>query len=204
MRAVTVLVLLSTTAIAASLPAQSPALSLQAGLGYARVFHAGGVSLAAALDRAFSPQPSAVQQAVGGSFWYAHTGIASLPNDTEGRDLYGIGLRYKVAFRASRLFRPYLAVPVQLLHSRISDRAELLSANVSRVPQLPAAGPVEDRVGGEWGWGTGLEIGLRVGGEKRLSAQTAAQVLYQDIYDSGNQKGAWNWHAGLSYALGGP
>jgi hypothetical protein len=185
------------------IPAQTPTLELQAGLGYARVFNAGGISFSAALDRSLSGIHSRLQQALGGSVWYAHTGIASAPDDPEGRDLYGIGLRYRIAFRPSQSFRPFLAVPVELLHSSIADRDDLVSAALGRVPEPPAARPVEDLVGGEWGWGTGLEAGFRVGSGERLSAQTSVQVLYQDIYDSGTRKGAWNWHAGVSYALGG-
>jgi hypothetical protein len=202
MRAPIILLLVCTAVLPSRSSAQGPALSLQAGLGYARVFNAGGISFAAALDRSLSHAESAVQQALGGSLWYAHTGIASAPDDPEGRDLYGVGVRYRVAFGRSHSIRPFLALPVELLHSHIADRADLVaSAQLSRIPELPPARPVEDRIGGEWGWGTGLEIGFSIGAGNRLSGQSSVQVLYQQIYESGTRNGAWNWHAGLSYAL---
>lgn len=203
MRTAFLLVLCFTGVLPLRAAAQTPGLTLQAGLGYARLFDAGGLSFAAALDRSLSQPHSPLQQALGGSLWYAHTGIASSPDDPEGRDLYGIGVRYRIAFRPSQSFRPFIAVPLELLHSHIADRTDLLSAALSRVPEPPPLRPVEDKVGGEWGWGTGLELGFRVGTGTRLGAQTSLQLLYQDIYDSGTRNGAWNWHAGLSYALGG-
>jgi hypothetical protein len=206
MRAALLLVLVSTAVVHSPIRAQTPGLELSAGLGYARVFDAGGVSLAAALDRSLSPSQHPLQQALGGSLWYAHTGIASAPDDPEGRDLVGVGVRYQLALRPSRFFNPFLAVPVQLLHSHIADRAQLLSAALGSagVPEAPPSRPVEDKVGGAWGWGTGLELGFRLGGAtKRLNAHTSVQLLYQDIYDAGTRNGAWNWHAGLSYALHG-
>jgi hypothetical protein len=203
MRATLLSVISLTLLVPSRILAQSPTLDLQAGLGYARVFDAGGISFSAALDRALSAPQSSFQQALGGSLWYAHTGIASVPNDPEGRNLYGVGVRYRVAFRPSQSFRPFLAVPLELLHSSIPDRDALVSAALGRVPEPPGERPVEDMIGSEWGWGTGLEAGFRVGTGERLSAQTSVQVLYQKIYDSGTRNGAWSWHAGLSYALGG-
>jgi hypothetical protein len=198
------LVLVFTILFGSPSRAQSPGLELQAGVGYARVFDAGGISFAAALERSLSPEASVLQHALGGSFWYAHTGIASAPNDPEGRHLVGVGMRYQMALRHSSSFKPFLAVPVQLLHSRIPDRTDLVSAAlVSRIPEPPPSRPLEDHVGGAWGWGTGLELGFRLGSGKRLSAQTSLQAMYQDIYGSGTRNGAWSWHAGLTYALRG-
>jgi len=202
---------LTVSLIALALPfritAQTPAPAFQAGLGYARVFDAGGFSFSAALDRPLSSLRSPVRQAVGGGFWYAHTGLASLPDTPEvGRDLLGLGLRYSLGFLNSGSFRPFVAVPLQVLHSEVADnriKAQLLSAALYGVPQPPPPPPVEDQVGGEWGWGTGLEAGFRVVASNRVSAQSSLQVLYQDIYGSESRNGAWNWHVGLSYAFGG-
>lgn len=176
--------------------AQNPGLHLGAGLGYARMFQAGGLSFAAVLDRPISPVSSRLRQAVGGSLWYAHTDIASNPADPEGRHIWGVGVRYRLGIGPSL----YLAVPVQLLHSSVPDRPTL-QASVGRraVPEPPPDAPEEDRIGSAWGWGAGLELGVRVGLANRLSAQTSVQGLYQDIYAGSGDHGAWNWHAGLTY-----
>jgi hypothetical protein len=205
MRTALLLIFLSIISLSTGIQAQSSRLELQAGLGYARVFDAGGISFAAALEHSLSPAPSVLQHGVGGSFWYAHTGIASSPNDPEGRHLVGVGVRYQMLIRPSGSFRPFLAVPVQLLHSQIPDRTDLLSADLlgSSVPEPPPPQPVEDHIGGAWGWGTGLELGFRLGTGKRLSGHTSVQAMYQDIYGSSSRNGAWSWHAGITYALHG-
>jgi hypothetical protein len=173
-------------------------------LGYARVFDAGGISLSAALERFLSSPDAGLQHALGGGLWYAHTGIASAPDDPEGRHIVGLGARYRLTLaRGGSSVRPFLAVPVELLHSKIPDRAMLQAASllVHGVPEPPPPTPAEDRIGAEWGWGTGLELGLRVAVGERLSGQTSVQALYQDIYASQTSHSAWNWHAGLSYGF---
>src|SRR5918999_625649 len=111
MRTALLLIFLSTISLSTGIQAQSSRLELQAGLGYARVFDAGGISFAAALERSLSPAPSRLQHRVGGSFWYAHTDIASAPNDPKGRHLLGLGVRYQLLLRPSGGFKPFLAVP---------------------------------------------------------------------------------------------
>ena len=181
--------------------AQTP-VELQAGLGYARMFHAGGVSFAANVDRILTPPETRLQHALGGSFWYAHTGIASRSNDAERRDIVGLGVRYQLTLRSAESFTPFVGVPLQVLRSHIPDRADLAPGSLRlRVPEPPPPTPVEDLVGSEWGWGTGLEVGFRVGIGRRLRGQTSVQLLYQDIYGAASSHGAWNWHAGFSYAL---
>jgi hypothetical protein len=54
-----------------ALAAQSSELAVEAGLGYARVFDGGGVSLEAAVDRPMTAAVDPVQHALGLSFWYA-------------------------------------------------------------------------------------------------------------------------------------
>jgi hypothetical protein len=205
MRATLLLVLTSTVAFHSRIGAQVSSVELQAGIGYARVFDAGGISFAAAVERSLSPATTTLQHALGGSFWYAHTGIASAPDDPYGRHLIGLGVRYQVAISRSRAFHPFIAVPIQLLLSNIPDRDDLAPAAmlVTGIPTPEAPRPIEDNVGGEWGWGTGLELGFRIGGGKRLSAQTSIQALYQNIYGAGSRNGAWNWHAGITYGLHG-
>lgn len=181
---------------------QARGVHLEAGLGYARVFDAGGISFAAAVERPISPSSKNVRHAVGGSFWYAHTDIASNPSEPEGRHLVGVGIRYQVGIGPSSggLF---LAVPVQLLHSSVPDRSTL-QANLARhsIPEPPPGPPSEDRVGSAWGWGAGLELGFRLALARQLSAQTSVQGLYQDIYADSRDHGAWNWHTGLTYHFG--
>jgi hypothetical protein len=204
MQAARFLLIVCAAGLTSEIRAQVPAIELQAGLGYARVFGAGGISFAAALHRSLSRAPTTWQHALGGTLWYAHTGISSSPDDPEGRHLLGLGVRYQLVLRA-KSFRPFLAVPLQLLHSNIPDRTDLMSTSLllHSVPDPGPSRPVEDFVGAEWGWGTGVELGFRVGVAKDLSAQTSVQALYQDIYESGSRHGAWNWHAGLSYRFNG-
>jgi hypothetical protein len=184
--------------------AQAPGIEVQAGLGYARVFDGGGISFAAALDRPLSSPTSPLHHAVGGSFWYAHTSIATAPDDPYGRHLVGVGLRYQLGLGRSGSIRPFLAVPIQILRSNIPDRTTLQGADllITGIPDPGPPRPVEDVIGSEWGWGAGLELGLRLGVANRLSAQTSVHGLYQDIYGSDARHGAWSWHAGLIYQLG--
>jgi hypothetical protein len=198
-------VLLCITLIPSEIRAQAAAVELEAGLGYARVFDAGGLSFAAAVNRSLSSAGTGLQHALGGSLWYAHTGIATGPIDNEGRHMVGVGVRYQVGLLRAKSLRPFLAVPVQLLHSRIADRPTADQASLASygVPKPEPAPPVEDQVGGAWGWGAGLELGFRIGVGERLSGQTSVQALYQDIYGGDARHGAWNWHAGISYALRG-
>jgi hypothetical protein len=185
--------------------AQSANMEVQAGLGYARVFGGGGISFAAVVERPLSSATSSLRHALGGSLWYAHTSIASAPDDPEGRDITGLGLRYQLELsRCCSSVRPFVAVPVQLLRSNIPDRTDILSAQLLThgVPDPDSPRPVEDLVGSDWGWGAGVELGVRAGLTRQLSAQTSVHALYQDIYSSGTRHGAWNWHAGLTYQLG--
>jgi hypothetical protein len=200
MRVALLSIFVFTVAMRSQIQAQIP-VELQAGLGYARIFDAGGISFAAGVDRFLTPPSTRLQHAVGGSFWYAQTGIASRPGDSEERQVVGIGVRYQLAVRSAGSFRPFVALPVQILHSNIPDRADLAPASLAvGIPEATSYVLVEDLVGAEWGWGTGLDVGFRVG-MGRLRGQTSVQLLYQDIYGAGSSHGAWNWHAGISYAL---
>jgi hypothetical protein len=186
--------------------AQSSGLELEAGLGYARAFDGGGLSLAAALERPLSGPTSGVQHALGGSLWYSQMSIGSQPNSSNERRLLGIGMRYQLELRACcGSARPFIAVPVQVLLSDIPDRATLAlpaALSVTGVPEPGLPTPVEDMVGSEWGWGTGLEVGFRIGLSQNLSAQTSVQGLYQRIYESGTRNGAWTIHGGITYQPG--
>jgi hypothetical protein len=202
-----VLVIVSIAGFSSPALTQSPKIEFQAGLGYARVFDGGGISFAAAVERHLSSAERAIQQALGGSFWYAHTAIGSAPDDPDGRHITGLGLRYQLELgRCCRSVRPFLAVPVQVLRSSIPDRNVIVSPQLQAlvVPEPGSPRPVEDLVGSEWGWGAGVELGMRVGLGQQVSAQTSVHGLYQDIYTSGTRHGAWSWHAGLTYQWGTP
>jgi len=188
---------------ASQIQAQASVYELQAGLGYSRLFDAGGISFAAAVDRSLSPATAGVLHGLGGTFWYTRTGIASRPDDPESRTTVGLGARYRLVLPGSQSVRPFLAVPVQALYSQIPDRAGLVSASlaVQSVPEADSYVPAEDVVGGNLGWGAGLELGLRIQVGDRLSGQTSVQGLYQDIYEDSSRHGAWSWHAGISYGL---
>lgn len=198
-------VLVFTVSVNTPTPAQTPNLELQAGLGYARVFDGGGISFAAAVEHSLSSPASALQHSFGGSLWYAHTTIATAPDDPYGRHIVGLGLRYQIGLgTCCRGIRPFLAVPVQVLQSRIPDRSNLVAAalRVTGIPDSPPPRPVEDRIGSEWGWSTGLELGVKLGLSERVSALTSVQGLYQNIYGRGTRNGAWNWHGGITYQIG--
>ena len=203
MRFALLLIVVLTSGLASQIRAQAAAYELEAGLGYARLFDAGGISFAAGVDRALSPADAGLRHAVGGSFWYAHTGIESFPEDSEGRHTVGLGARYRMMLGGARAVRPFLAVPLQVLHSEIPDRAALQAGPslVLGVPENPPPVPVEDHIGGQWGWGAGLELGVRLRMGQRLSGQTSVQGLYQEIYQGSSRNSAWSWHAGISYGL---
>ena len=182
--------------------AQTSPLEFQAGLGYARAFGGGGVSFVAAVERPLSATTSRVQHSLGGSLWYSKMSIAS--GYSAGRHLMGLGLRYQLDLpTCCGQARPFLAVPLQVLRSHIPERATL-QANLlaNGIPEAEPLPPVEDRMGDEWGWGTGLEVGFRVGLSDQLSAQTSVQGLYHRIYESGTRNGAWTIHGGISYQPG--
>ena len=183
--------------------AQTTGLEVQAGLGYARAFDGGGLSLAAALERPLSAPTSKFQHALGGSLWYSHMSLAS--GYTAGRHLMGIGLRYQLELGACcGHARPFLAVPLQVLRSNVPSRPTLQSAGLlmTGIPDPGGPTPVEDRMGAEWGWGTGLELGFRLDLSQELSFQTSVQGLYHRIYESGTQNGAWTIHGGITYHPG--
>jgi hypothetical protein len=192
------IVLTSSLSFISPVTAQTSSLELQAGLGYARAFDGGGPSFIAAVEQPLSAPTSTLQHALGGGLWYSHMSISS--GYTAGRDLMGLGLRYQLQLHAGRV-RPFVAVPLQVLRSNIPARATLQSASlsVSGIPDLGPPTPVEDRMGSEWGWGTGLEAGFRIGLSPQLSAQASAQGLYQRIYESGTRNGAWTIHGGITY-----
>jgi hypothetical protein len=195
------IVLTSTISFISPVMAQTSDLELQAGLGYARAFDGGGLSLAAALERPLSAPTSRVQHALGGSLWYSHMSIAS--GYTAGRNLVGIGLRYQLELgTCCGHARPFFAVPLQVLLSDIPSSPTLANLLVSGIPEPGLPTPVEDRMGSAWGWGTGLEVGFRIGLSQDLSAQTSVQGLYHRIYESSTRNTAWTIHGGIAYQPG--
>lgn len=200
------LFLFSTVTLSSAADAQGPGVEVQAGLGYARVFHGGGISFAAAAERPISSDSSPLRHALGLSFWYANTTVASTPEDPGGRELVGLGIRYELSLHSrSRSVRPVLAVPVQVLRSSIPERTFPAAALASfrAGPEPPESFPVEDQGGAAWGWGAGLELGIHVALGDQLSAQTSVQGMYQDIYAASSTSGAWTWHTGITYRFGG-
>jgi hypothetical protein len=207
MPAALLLILLCTFLLPSSIQAQSSSLELQAGLGYARVFDGGGISFAAAVERPFSDSTSWVQHALGGTLWYSDMSVGSDPAGTLDRHMLGLGVRYELQLQACcGSARPFLAVPLQLMQSSIPEIPTALSSgelSVGTVPRAEPPVPVEDQMGADWGWGTGLEAGFRVNLSGRMRAHSSVQGLYQRIYESGTRHWGWSWHAGLSYALQG-
>jgi hypothetical protein len=199
------IVLISTSMFVSSITAQTSGHELQAGLGNARAFDGGGLSFAAAVERPLSASSSRVQHALGGSLWYSNMSIGSAPNTSRERHLMGIGMRYQLDLRTCcGPVRPFLAVPLQVLRSDVPSRATLQSANLllTGIPDPGPPTPVEDRMGDDWGWGTGLEVGFRIGLSPGLSAQTSVQGLYHRIYESSTRNTAWTIHGGITYQPG--
>jgi hypothetical protein len=207
MRFALILIFLSPAAFISPLRAQSSGLQLQAGLGYARAFDGGGISFAAAVERPLSDRTSRVQHALGGSLWYSVMSVGSAPSSSLDRHMLGIGVRYQLELRnCCGRARPFFAVPLQLMQSSIPERADLTGTGsllAGRVPDPGLPIPAEDRMGADWGWGTGLEAGFRLNVSERVSAHSSAQGLYHRIYEAGTRHWGWSWHAGMSYAFGG-
>jgi hypothetical protein len=183
--------------------AQSP-VQVQAGLGYARVFDGGGISLAAGVDRPVFSSSASLRHALGLGVWYAHTQLASAPEQSVRRNLVGIGARYELGLRnCCGSLRPFLPLPVLVLRSSVEDRATLQAMALSShgVPQPPETIPIQDQPGAAWGWGAGLELGTQLALGEGLSAQTSIEGLYQDIYAGSTSHGGWNWQAGLAYTF---
>jgi hypothetical protein len=197
------IVLTSSISFLSPATAQTSGLELQAGLGYARAFDGGGLSFAAAVEHPLSASSSRVQHALGGSLWYSHMSIRS--GYSAGRNLMGVGLRYQLELgTCCGHARPFFAVPLQVLRSDVPSRATLQSANLllTGIPDPGPPTPVEDRMGDDWGWGTGLEVGFRIGLSPGLSAQTSVQGLYHRIYESSTRNTAWTIHGGITYQPG--
>jgi len=183
------------------------AQEVQGGVRYAHIFRAGGFSFATGYRQALSAATSALQQRVGGDFWYANTDVASLAPGNAGRSLVGLGARYEIEItRCCGRLHPLMALPVQVLHSSVPVQptdAPAARAALRLVPGPESSLPAEDQSGSAWGWGAGLELGLRVSMGAQWHLQTSGTAMYQDIYAQSTTHGAWTWHLGLSYRFGG-
>lgn len=182
------------------------AQEVQAGLGYAHIFGAGGFSLAVGYLQALSAMRAPVQQRLGASFWYANTDVASLSPGNSARDLVGIGARYEVEVaRCCGPVHPLLAIPVQVLHSAVEGQvmpASPAAIALAVVPEpLPTASS-EDQ-SSAWGWGAGVELGAEVPLGTQWNVRTTGTAMYQDIYTGSTTNGAWVWHLGMTYRFGG-
>jgi hypothetical protein len=184
------------------------AQEVHAGVGYAHIFRAGGFSFASGYLQPLNAPTSPLQHRVGGDFWYANTDVASQAPGNAARDVVGFGARYELelAHCCGRV-HPMLALPVQVLRSSVPTTPEVLPA-ASRVtpavvptPEPPL--PSEDQGGSAWGWGAGVELGLRVGLGPQWNLQTSGAAMYQDVYAGSTTNGAWTLHLGLGYRFGG-
>ena len=95
-------------------------------------------------------------------------------------------------------------MPVRLIHSSIPDVATLQAqaASLLLVPRSGPELPSEDRNGSAWGWGAGVELGVRVVLSPQWNLQTSGTAMYQDVYAGSTTSGAWTWHVGLGYRFG--
>jgi hypothetical protein len=192
-----------TLLLVSAVPVQ--AQELHADVGYAHIFRAGGFSFATGYLRGLSAPAAAAQHRVGGEFWYANTDVASRPAGNASRSVVGLGARYEVELTGCcGKVHPVAAVPVRLIHSSIPDVATLQTQAASLLlePQRPTAPPSEDRNGSAWGWGAGVELGVRVVLSPQWNLQTSGTAMYQDVYAGSTTSDAWTWHVGLGYRFG--
>jgi hypothetical protein len=182
------------------------AQELHANVGYAHIFRAGGFSFATGYLHPLGAADAPARQRIGGDFWYANTDVASRPAGNAGRNVVGLGARYEVELtRCCGGVHPTAAVPVQLIHSSVPEPAGINATGrpaIELVPAPIAGPPVEDRGGSAWGWGTGVELGLRVPVSPQWNLQTSGAAMYQDVYAASTTNGAWTWHVGVSYRFG--
>jgi hypothetical protein len=177
---------------------------VQAGLGYAHIFGAGGFSFGLGYLQALNAASAPVRQRVGASFWYANTDVASLSPGNAARDVVGLGARYEVEVaRCCGPVHPVLAVPIQLLHSAVQDQAVPAQALALLTVPEPSPTPSSEDFGSAWGWGAGLELGAEVPLGTQWNLRTTGTAMYQDIYPGSATNGAWMWHLGITYYFGG-
>jgi hypothetical protein len=193
------------TTIVLSLACAAPARAqeVHAGLGYAHIFRAGGFSFATGYLQSIGAGTSPLRQRVGGDFWFANTDVASLSPGNASRNLIGLGARYEleVTHCCGRL-HPLIALPFQVLHSSVAAQSSLAVAALVVVPTPPPALPAEDQGRSAWGWGAGVELGLRLAVGDQWHLRTSGTAMYQDIYARSRTHGGWIWHLGLSYGFG--
>jgi hypothetical protein len=181
------------------------AQEVHADVGYAHIFRAGGFSFAAGYLRALSPPNAAARHRLGGEFWYANTDVASRPSGNADRSVVGLGARYEVELAGCcGKIHPVAAVPVRLIHSSVPGQIKTISeaAPLLLEPRPPTSPPREDQDGSAWGWGAGVELGVRLGLSPQWSLQTSGTAMYQDVYAGSITSGAWTWHVGLGYRFG--
>jgi hypothetical protein len=181
------------------------AQEVHAAIGYAHIFRAGGFSFATGYLRGLNAPAAAARHRVGGEFWYANTDVASRPAGNASRSVVGLGARYEVELAGCcGKIHPVAAVPVRLIHSSIPDQITMLPQTASLLlePRPPASLPSEDRDGSAWGWGAGVELGVRVVLSPQWNLQTSGTAMYQDVYAGSTTSGAWTWHVGLGYRFG--
>jgi hypothetical protein len=182
------------------------AQEVQAGLGYAHIFGAGGFSFAVGYLQALNAMRAPVQHRLGASFWYANTDVASLSPGNSARDLVGLGGRYEVEVaHCCGPVHPLLAIPVQVLHSAVEGQVTPAAAEALAFQGVPEPAPTassEDE-SSAWGWSAGVELGAEVPLGTQWNVRTTGTVMYQDIYAGSATNGAWVWHLGMTYRFGG-
>jgi hypothetical protein len=186
-----------------ALPAR--AQEVHADVGYAHIFRAGGFSFATGYLRTLNAPAATARHRVGGEFWYANTDVASRPAGNADRSVVGLGARYEVELAGCcGRIHPMAAVPVRLIHSSIPEQISMLPGTASLLlePRPPTGPPNEDRGGSAWGWGAGVELGVRVLVSPQWNLQTSGTAMYQYVYAGSTTSGAWTWHVGLGYRFG--
>ena len=181
------------------------AQELHADVGYAHIFRAGGFSFATGYLRGLSAPAAAAQQRVGGNSGTPIPMSRHGPRGMRAAASSGSGRATRSNLRdAVAEIHPVAAVPVRLIHSSIPDQITMLPQTASLLlePQPPTALPSEDRDGSAWGWGAGVELGVRVVLSPQWNLQTSGTAMYQDVYAGSTTSGAWTWHVGLGYRFG--
>ncbi|HEY7637159.1 MAG TPA: hypothetical protein VH763_16530 [Gemmatimonadales bacterium] len=182
------------------------AQEVQAAVGYARIFGAGGFSFGLGYLQPLHLGSAPLQQRLGATFWYANTDVASLSSGNAARNLVGIGARYEVeATRCCGPVHPLLALPLQILHSSVEDRTVPVQDAIALrlIPEPPSTSSSENRPGSAWGWGAGVELGAEIPLAAQWNLRTTGTAMYQDIYAGSATNGAWLLHVGMTYRFGG-
>ena len=160
------------------LSAQEPfgGTDLAATGAYTRAFGGNGIGLELQVLRITGQSWLGGRHALGGHFWFARTDLRGGDISGERRTLLGLGVKWQSHFVVFGDFlRPFIAVPIQFIQSRIPSRGLLLGE--------PRTVPLEDRVGNSTGLAAGVEMGADLGVSSAAFLRIGGTALYHTLFD---------------------